>query len=133
MTELPHTECEKRSCIPAEEEQPAEIYSGRMGEAPTFRASDTSNNSGVSVLLLAVGLVLALILAWLGRVILMLLFAAIVVAVLLTAIVDWINAKLKLRRGLAFALIPAHGRCASRSYPVDQRPQHHRAICQSPD
>jgi predicted PurR-regulated permease PerM len=40
-----------------------------------------------------------------GRVILLLIFAAIVVAVLLTAIIDWIKAKLQLRRGLAFALI----------------------------
>ena len=76
-----------------------------MGESPTSLASDTPSNPGVHVLLLAVGLVLAVILAWLGRVIFMLLFAAIVVAVLLTALVDWINAKLRLRRGLAFALI----------------------------
>jgi predicted PurR-regulated permease PerM len=76
-----------------------------MGEPPTSPASGTSNDSGVSVLLFSVGPVLALILAWLGRVILMLLFAAIVAAVLLTAIVDWIKEKLKLRRGLAFALI----------------------------
>jgi predicted PurR-regulated permease PerM len=76
-----------------------------MGEPPTSPASDTANNSGVSLLLLAVGLVLALILAWMGRVILLLIFAAIVVAVLLTAIVDWIKPKLHLRRGLAFALI----------------------------
>ena len=76
-----------------------------MSEPPTSPASDTTNNSGVSLLLLAVGLVLALILAWMGRIILLLIFAAMVVAVLLTAVVDWIKAKLQLRRGLAFALI----------------------------
>ena len=76
-----------------------------MGESPTSTANDTSSNPGVPVLLLAVGLVLAVILAWLGRVIFMLLFAAIVVAVLLTGLVDWINAKLKLSRRLAVALI----------------------------
>jgi predicted PurR-regulated permease PerM len=76
-----------------------------MGESPTSPANETSSNPGVQVLLLAVGVVLAVILAWLGRVIFMLLFAAIVVAVLLTGLVDWINAKLKLRRGLAVALI----------------------------
>jgi len=77
----------------------------RMGEPRATPASGASGNPAVFVLLLAVGLVLALMLAWMGRVILLLVFAAIVVAVLLTAIVDWIKAKLKLRQGLAFALI----------------------------
>lgn len=60
---------------------------------------------GVAAPLSAVGLVLALILAWLGRFILLLLFAAIVVAILLTAVVGWVMAKLRLGRALAFALI----------------------------
>jgi predicted PurR-regulated permease PerM len=62
-------------------------------------------HSPILILLLAVGLVLVVLLAWLGRVILLLLFAAIVVAVLLTAITDWIGAKLKLRRGLSLAIL----------------------------
>ena len=57
------------------------------------------------VLLLTVGVVLALILTWLGRVILLLLFATIVVAVFLTAIVDWIAPNLQVKRGLALAFI----------------------------
>lgn len=84
---------------------PAEVYSGRMGEPGTSSAGGSPSNPVVFALLLAVGLVLALILAWLGRVILLLLFAAIVVAVFLTAIVDWIKPKLKLKQGLALALI----------------------------
>jgi predicted PurR-regulated permease PerM len=66
---------------------------------------DSPGSPAVSVLLLAVGLVLALILAWLGRFILLLLFAAIVVAILLTAVVGWVMKRLRLGRTLAFALI----------------------------
>lgn len=62
-------------------------------------------NTPTTLLFLGIGLVVVLILAWLGRVILMLLFAAIVVAVLMTAIVDWLKEKLKLKQGVAFALI----------------------------
>jgi predicted PurR-regulated permease PerM len=76
-----------------------------MNEPPTSPAGHTTNNPGVSLLLLAVGLVLALLLAWMGRVILLLIFAGILVAVLLTVVVDWIKDKLQLRRGLAFALL----------------------------
>ena len=76
-----------------------------MGEPRTSPASATSRNSGISLLLVAFGLLLALILAWMGRVILLLLFAGIVLAVLLTAIVDWIRPRLKIRRGAALALL----------------------------
>jgi predicted PurR-regulated permease PerM len=51
------------------------------------------------------GLIVALSLAWLGRIILMLLFAAIVVAALLTAVVEWLGGKFKLERRLSFPLI----------------------------
>lgn len=54
---------------------------------------------------MAVGLIVALTLAWLGRAILLLLFAGIVVAVVLTALVDWLSARFRLRRKIAFALI----------------------------
>ena len=63
------------------------------------------DNGPITLLFLGIGLVVVLILAWIGRVILMLLFAAIVVAVLMTAMVDWLKEKLKLKRGVAFALI----------------------------
>jgi predicted PurR-regulated permease PerM len=62
-------------------------------------------NPANSLLLLAAGLVFSLTLAWLGRLVLLLLFAAVVVAILLTSIVDWAMAKLKIGRKLAFALI----------------------------
>jgi predicted PurR-regulated permease PerM len=68
-------------------------------------SDDGARTLAVFVVLLAFGLSLAITLAWLGRVILLLLFAAIVVAVFLTAVVDWMKAKLKLDHGLAFALI----------------------------
>jgi predicted PurR-regulated permease PerM len=76
-----------------------------MDEPKTPSADGVPGRSAVFVLLLAIGLVLALILAWMGRVILLLLFAATVVAILLTAIVDWVKARLKLKRGTAFALV----------------------------
>ena len=76
-----------------------------MGQLGTSSAGSTPSNSGVAALLLAVGLVLALVLICLGRVIVLLLFAGTLVAVFLTAIVDWIKVKLKLKHGLALALI----------------------------
>ncbi len=75
-----------------------------MSEGGTSSAGGAPNNPAVSILLLAVGVVLAVILAWLGRVIFLLLFAAVVVAVFLTAIVDWVGPKLRLKRGLALGL-----------------------------
>jgi predicted PurR-regulated permease PerM len=74
--------------------------------APTFKVtSGKRRNPAIALLLLAVGLVLSLAVAWLGRLVLLLLFAAVVVAILLTSIVDWAMAKLKLGRRLAFAMI----------------------------
>jgi predicted PurR-regulated permease PerM len=76
-----------------------------MGEGRTSSGDEAYKTLAVFVVFLAVGLSVAIALAWLGRVILLLLFAAIVVAVFLTAIVDWIKAKLKLNHGWALALI----------------------------
>ena len=59
--------------------------------------------------LLTVGIIVFLLVAWVGRVIVMLLLAAVVFAVLLSAVVDWVTTKLKIRRGLAFALLLAAG------------------------
>ncbi len=83
----------------------AGLYSGGVNDSTPTSASGEPSNQAIKILLLGVGIILALILAWLGRVILMLLFAAIVVAILLTAIVDWLTKKLRLSRRLAFALI----------------------------
>jgi len=76
-----------------------------MDESGTSSADSAPKTLAVSILLLAAALSLAIVLAWLGRVILLLLFAAIVVAVFLTVIVDWIKAKLKLQQGVALTLI----------------------------
>jgi predicted PurR-regulated permease PerM len=59
--------------------------------------------------LLAVGTIVFLLVAWVGRVIVMLLLAAVVFAVLLSAVVAWVTTKLKIRRGVAFALLLAAG------------------------
>ena len=61
---------------------------GRMSELRSSSTGEVRNKSAVSVLLLAVCIILALTLAWMGRVILLLLFAAIVLASLLSAIID---------------------------------------------
>jgi len=82
-----------------------EVWSENMDKPETSSRHGEPANSAVKVLLLAIALVLALLLVWIGRVIFLLLFAAIIAAILLTAIVAWIQAKLKLGRGLAFALI----------------------------
>jgi predicted PurR-regulated permease PerM len=73
---------------------------------PTSTTASTSH-SPLSLILLGIGLVVAIIIAWLGRVILMLLFAAIVLAVLMTAVVDWFKTRFKLKAGLAFGLLVA--------------------------
>jgi len=73
---------------------------------PTMKATgDKRGNPAITALLLTAGLVLLLAVAWIGRLILLLFFAAIVVAILLTSIVDWVVAKLRLGRKLAFSLI----------------------------
>jgi len=82
-----------------------------MDELRTSTAGEASGKPAISILLLAVGIVLALILVWLGRVIFMLLFAATVFAVLLTAIVDWSKAKLRLNRGLTLTLVLLAASC----------------------
>lgn len=63
------------------------------------------HTSPAALLFLAAGLLVGLILIWLGRVIILLLFGAIVVAVLLTAVVDWLVKRFKLGRRTAFVLI----------------------------
>src|SRR5450631_1651486 len=64
-----------------------------------------SDNPTHSALFWALGLGLALVVAWFGRYVFLLLFAAIVGAILLTSIVDLVMTKLRLGRKLAFAVI----------------------------
>lgn len=61
--------------------------------------------SPTKLLLMGVALVVGLSLAWLGRVIVLLLFASIVIAVLVNAVVDWLGTRFKLGRRTAFSLI----------------------------
>jgi len=81
------------------------IHLSRMCELNSPSTDEVRGKSAVSVLLLAVGIVLVLALAWMGRVILLLLFAAIILASLLSAVIDWVMKKLKLGRNMTFALI----------------------------
>ena len=75
-------------------------------EEPTISPVIISRRiSPTRLLFLAVGLIVVLVLAWLGRVILLLLFAAIVVAVLMTAVINWLGARFRLGRRMALALI----------------------------
>lgn len=76
-----------------------------MSELVSSSTREGRVKSAISVLLFAVCIVLAFTLAWMGRVILLLLFAAIVLASLLSAIIDWVMNKLNLGRTKAFALI----------------------------
>jgi predicted PurR-regulated permease PerM len=70
----------------------------------------SSSTNGIAVrpalrlVLLTIGIIVLLLVGWVGRVIVMLLLASAVVAVLLTSAVDWVTMKLKIRRRLAFAL-----------------------------
>jgi len=70
-----------------------------------LRDKGTGVRPAVSVMLLTVGLLVFLGVAWFGRIILLLLFAAVVIAVLLTAIVEWLKVKLRMKEGLAYTLI----------------------------
>ncbi len=83
----------------------AGLYSGDVGDQRSTSTVSQTGNSPIALLFFGIGLVVVLILAWLWRVILMLLFAAIIVAVMLTAMVDWLKTKLKLKQRDAFALI----------------------------
>ncbi len=76
-----------------------------MRDSPLSSIASPKNPSPTTLLLIGVGLIVALLLAWLGRVILMLLFAAIVVAALMTAVVDWLGTRYKIGRRISFLLI----------------------------
>ncbi len=78
---------------------------GDMGDSDLNAGTSLKHSSPATPLFLAIGLVAILILAWLGRVILLLFFAAIVVAALVTVSADWLGARLRVGRKVAFALI----------------------------
>jgi predicted PurR-regulated permease PerM len=66
---------------------------------------DDKFKSRVSFTLLAItAIALAVFLAWMGRVIFLLLFASVIFAVLLTTISDWLHARFKIKHGLALVL-----------------------------
>jgi predicted PurR-regulated permease PerM len=80
-----------------------------VDQAGSSSTNGIASRSAVRLVLLTVGIIVLLLVAWLGRVIVMLLLASGVFAVLLSAVVDWLTMKLKIRRGLAFALLLAAG------------------------
>lgn len=88
-------------------------YLGGMNESQSSPGGSYDPHSSVTLLLFAIGLIVALMLAWLGRAILLLLFASIVVAVVMTAMVDYLKTKAKLRQGVAFVLILIGAVCIS--------------------
>jgi predicted PurR-regulated permease PerM len=58
----------------------------------------------IFALLAVTGIGLALVFAWIGRVILMLVFASAIGAILLTTVADWLHKKFRIKQGLALVL-----------------------------
>ena len=100
-----------------------------MDQAGSSLTNGIAMRPAVRLVLLTVGIIVWLLVAWVGRVIVMLLLAAVVFAVLLSAVVDWVTTKLKIRRGLVFALLFAAGFVAVFLTLWYQRSKHHRTIC----
>lgn len=80
-----------------------------MDQTGSSSTSGIASRPAVRLVFLAIGIIVFLLIAWVGRVIMMLLLAAVIFAVLVSAVVDWVTTKLKIRRGLAFALLLAAG------------------------
>lgn len=78
-----------------------------MDQTGSPSTNGIASRRDVRLVFLTVGIIIFLLIAWVGRVIVMLLLAAVVFAVLLSAVVDWVTTKLRIRRGLAFALLLA--------------------------
>lgn len=76
-----------------------------MDQTGSSATNGIAGRPAIRLVLLTVGIIVLLLIAWLGRIIVMLLFASVVFAVLLSAVVDWVATKLKIRRRLAFALL----------------------------
>jgi predicted PurR-regulated permease PerM len=80
-----------------------------MDKSAPSSTDGISSRQAVRLVFLTTGIIVCLLVAWVGRVIVMLLLAAVVVAVVLSAAVDWVTQKLKIRRGVAFALLLVTG------------------------
>jgi predicted PurR-regulated permease PerM len=80
-----------------------------MDQTGPFSTIGMASRLAIRVVLLTVGIVVFLLIAWLGRVVVMLLFASGVLAVLLSAVVEWVTTKLKIRCGFTFALLLGAG------------------------
>ncbi len=80
-----------------------------MDKSAPSSTDGISNRPAVRLVFLTIGIIVCLLVAWVGRVIVMLLLAAVVVAVVLSAAVDWVTQKLKIRRGVVFALLLVTG------------------------
>lgn len=78
-----------------------------MDQTGSSSTNGIASRRDVRLVFLTVGIIIFLLIAWVCRVIVMLLLAAVVFAVLLSAVVDWVTTKLRIRRGLAFALLLA--------------------------
>ena len=76
-----------------------------MDQTGSSETNGIASRQAVRLVFLAIGIIVFLLVAWVGRVIVMLLLGAVIFAVLLSAVVDWVSMKLKIRRGLAFALL----------------------------
>lgn len=80
-----------------------------MDQTASSSTSAIASRPAVRLVLLTVGITVFLLVAWICRVIVMLLLAAVVFAVLLSVVVDWVSTNLKIRRGLALALLLVAG------------------------
>lgn len=76
-----------------------------MDEPKSLVHEQSSKTVGLSIVMMTLGVIITIILVWIGRVILLLLFASVVVAILLCSIVDFVQSKLKFKRGVALAMI----------------------------
>lgn len=72
---------------------------GHLGTSDEFRRKAVF---AVSVSVIAIAVVA---LVWIGRHVLLLLFAGCIGALILSTLTDWVKSKLRLQRGLAFALV----------------------------
>ena len=78
----------------------------QRSEKLILMANDFNKRAGF-VIALCTGVAVVLTLAWMVRVILLLLFAGLIGALLLSILTEWVQAKLKIRRSLALATVIA--------------------------
>src|ERR1700692_2422657 len=80
------------------------VHSTRMVQERSSLTNWRAPTAAIRLVFLTIGIIVLLLLAWIGRVIVVLLFAAAIVAVLVSAVVDWLRATLRTRREFAFLL-----------------------------